>query len=275
MDFPQEKRKKTSHEHQYHIENLHLARAFSKELIFEMKELVRSVVLFGSSSSDTTKKESDIDILVILDNVSVFVTPELRESYNIITQRLSKEYAQDKVHLMTLNLSDFWDLSRKGDPLLISILRTGQILFDRDLVDPMQYLLEIGKIRPSKETVINYLVRSENLYEEHKNHLYEAVLDLYYAVVDSAHALLMSKQIMPEGPKHIPELFEKHFESSKLKKHLPLLQELYNLAKDIEHKNLDSFKGSNYDKLEKRVQKLLQEFSVETRENLQRKEFMW
>lgn len=268
MDFAQEPKKRISNEKNYHLENLHLARAFSKEIILEMKDLVRSVVLFGSTTNDTSKAESDVDILIILDNISVFVTPELKEAYKIITEKISKEVAQGKVHLMTLNLTDFWDLSRTGDALLVSILRSGVCLFDRDLFEPMQYLLEIGKIKPSREAVINYLVRSETLYEEHKNHLFESVLDLYYAVIDSSHALLMSEDILPESPKKIPSLLKQHFTSKEYEKCISIVEELYDISKQIEHKNLNNFKGKDYDALEKKVSFCLEKFSKKIRLNI-------
>ena len=136
MDFQQKKRV-SSREQNYHIENLRIARGFSKDLILEMKELVRSIVIFGSNTHDTLKKDSDIDIMIILDNISVFVSDELREAYKIITNSLCNRYSS-KIHLMTVNLSDFWDMARKGDPVFINILRFGMPIFDRDLVEPMQ-----------------------------------------------------------------------------------------------------------------------------------------
>src|SRR3989339_558306 len=103
MDFEQ-KTKPKPNEKNYHLENLKITRDFSKELLNEMGELVRSIVLFGSNSNNTQKKTSDIDIMIVLNNVSVFVTPELREAYKIITNKLNQSIAQNKIHLMTINL---------------------------------------------------------------------------------------------------------------------------------------------------------------------------
>jgi predicted nucleotidyltransferase len=79
MDFEQKKRT-TNNEGNYNLENLKIAREFSKEMLIEMKDFVRSIVLFGSNSKNTTNKNSDIDIMVVLDNVSVYVSPEMREA---------------------------------------------------------------------------------------------------------------------------------------------------------------------------------------------------
>lgn len=247
MDFEQ-KKIINPNENDYHYENLKLAREFSKELLHELKELVRSIVIFGSNTNSTLTKTSDIDLMIVLDNVSVYVSPELRESYHIIVNKLISEIS-DKFHIMTVNLSDFWDMSRKGDPIMINILRYGLALFDRDLVTPMQYLLEIGRIKPTRESLLNYKARGETLLEENRKHLELALLDLYYAVVDSTHAILMLEKITPPSPKEMPELFEKYFgEDKDLSKYSTVISDFYKLSKDIEHKGNIQIDGKMYDK---------------------------
>ena len=90
MDFTQ-KKKLSANQEKYHIENLAIAREFSKELIKELKELVRSIVIFGSNTNNTLRKDSDIDLMIVLDNVSIFVTEELREAYHIIVKKLNSD----------------------------------------------------------------------------------------------------------------------------------------------------------------------------------------
>lgn len=267
MDFKQPK-KNTPKQDQYHFENLHIARNFSKGLILELKELVKSIVIFGSSSKNTQKKESDIDIMVVLDNVGVFVTPELREAYKIISSKLIKE-SSDKIHLFTVNLSDLWDMARKGDPLLITILRDGIPLFDRDIIDPMQFLLESGKIKPTIEAIHNYNSRAQTLFEEHNKHLHEAILDLYYATIDSTHALLMSNKQIVSSPKDMPELFLKEYKGTPLEEYSLTISSIYSLAKDIEHKRVEHISGTEYNKLEKNVKKLIHTFSKEIKKNIE------
>jgi predicted nucleotidyltransferase/uncharacterized protein (UPF0332 family) len=272
MDFPQKTRPKTN-ENNYHIENLHKARDFSKNLILEMKELVKSIVLFGSNTNDTNNKNSDIDIMIILDNVSVFVTPELREAYRIITNKLSNEISS-KFHIMTVNLTDLWDMARKGDPLLINILRYGTALFDRDIIEPLQYLLEIGKIKPSKETAYNYIARSKTLHEETEKHVKEAILDLYYSIIDISHASLISVKITPTSPKEIPKTFKKTFKNNKkILKHSEIIEEFYTIAKSIEHHNKIEISGKLFDNLNKKALKTIKELESFCKENLEKKEF--
>lgn len=255
MEFDEHKRKHLNQQ-KYHTQNIHHAREFVKELLIEMKELVKSCVLFGSNTHDTLKKDSDIDMLIVLDNVSVYVSPELRESYKIIVNKISSQIS-DKLHIMTLNLSDVWDMARKGDPLFINILRYGVPLFDRDIIEPMQYLLEIGKIRPTTESVVNFKARSEKLLEDCDKHLENCYFDLYYALVDGVHALLMAHEITPPSPKEMPSIVANHFTSKKGKELSEVLVEVYSRVKDCEHRIGGSIQPKEIEQARKKVEKVL------------------
>jgi predicted nucleotidyltransferase/uncharacterized protein (UPF0332 family) len=268
MDFEQKKKLKDN-QINYHIENLKISREFSKTLILELKDLVRSIVIFGSNTQNTLNKDSDIDIMVVLDNISVFVSPELKEAYQIIINNISQKYP-NKLHILTMNLSDLWDNSRKGDPVLINILRYGQPLFDRDLIEPMQYLLETGKIRPTREAAFNYISRSENLLEETDKHLQNAILDLYYSTIDIVHATLMTHKIMPPSPRDMPKIFEKEFKKTNFEKYSKDIEELYILAKDIEHNRIEKINGKLFDKYKKVTTKLVTELKKYSKDKIQK-----
>lgn len=251
MDFEQKKKIKNN-EINYHLENLKITREFSKDLILEMKELVKSIVLFGSNTNDTLNKDSDIDLMIILDNISVFVSKELQEAYHIITQKIASKHP-NKLHIMTVNLSDFWDMARKGDPVFINILRYGLPIFDRDLVEPMQYLLEIGKIKPTREAANNYIARSQTLMEETTKHLQNSILDMYYSVIDIVHATLMTQKITPPSPKEMPKIFKSTFKGNSLERYSIIIDEFYKIAKQIEHGKANFINGKIYDELHKKA----------------------
>lgn len=271
MEFEQKKHLNEKQK-EYHIENLKIARDFSKELLLEMKELVKSIVLFGSNTSDTLKKTSDIDLMIVLDNVSVYVSPELREAYRIIVNKLNDNVGHNKIHLMTINLSDVYDMSRKGDPLLINVLRYGVPMFDRDLIEPMQYLLEIGKIRPTKEAVYNYMARSETLLEDSNKHIQDAILDLYYSTVDIVHSTLMLKKVTPPSPKEMPKLFKKEFGETGIGSNYKLIEELYTTAKKIEIGQGKNLNGSDFDKLKLKTDKLFTSLKKHNEKELSKKD---
>lgn len=271
MDFEQ-RAKKNENEFNYHFENLKIAREFSKELILEMKELVRSIVLFGSNNNDTLNKDSDIDLMIVLDNVSVHVGEELREAYQIIVKKIASKFEKDKLHVMSMNLSDLWDMARKGDPVLINILRSGLSLFDRDLIEPMQYLLEIGKIKPTREAANNYISRSQTLMKETNKHLQNSILDMYYSVIDIVHATLITQKITPASPKEMAQIFKETFKGKPQEKYSSEIDEFYKLAKDIEHSRVEIIDGKLYDKYHKKAIKLIEELSKFAKDEIKKKD---
>ena len=258
MDFTQ-KKQIPHNEKNYKNENIKICRNFSKKLIDELGDLVKSIVLFGSNATNTQRENSDIDILIILDNISVFVSDELRESYKIITKQLNNKVANGKIHLLTINLSDFYDMSKKSDPILINILRYGTPIFDTDLFEAHQYLLNIGKIKPTIESINLYKSRANTLFDETKKHLEVAILDLYYAVVDIVHSSLMVQKIIPPSPKEMPKIFKETFKKQKSIYMLyPIISEIYDKAKEIEHRVLDAkVDGRVYNKYYVKAKKIV------------------
>lgn len=268
----EQKIKKNNNENNYHIENLKIAREFSKELLLEMKDLVRSIVLFGSNNNDTLSKNSDIDLMIVLDNVSLYVGDELREAYKIITKKIASKFPEDKLHIMSINLSDLWDMARKADPVLVNILRYGLALFDRDLISPLQYLLEIGKIRPTRETAYNYISRAQTLMNDTSKHLENSILDMYYSVIDIVHATLITQKIMPPSPKDMPEIFKKTFAKNPIGKYSKDIKEFYKLAKDIEHSKLKVIDGNLYDKYYKIATNLVNDLTKFSKQEIENKD---
>ena len=107
---------------QYNKENIDLAYKFASEAYKEFKGLVKSIVLFGSTARG--KESNDIDVLIIVDDVSVNLTREMVETYRIINQKIVSKVS-DKLHITTLKLTTFWEYVRAGDPVAINILRDG------------------------------------------------------------------------------------------------------------------------------------------------------
>ena len=145
---------------------------------------------------------------------------------------------------------------------MINILRHGVALFDRDLFDPLQYLLEIGRIRPTREAVHNYMARSQTLLEETDKHIQNSILDLYYSLIDMVHATLMVHGITPPSPKEMPQIFEKTFKKNKkLSVYSKDIKDAYDCAKQVEH-NRKKFTGSELDKMKKKISKIILELKV-------------
>jgi len=63
--------------HSYHEKDIKIALDFAKKVYTELPELVKVITIFGSTARAQDKKSSDVDVLIIIDDVHVELTPEL------------------------------------------------------------------------------------------------------------------------------------------------------------------------------------------------------
>ncbi|MFH1071989.1 MAG: nucleotidyltransferase domain-containing protein [Nanoarchaeota archaeon] len=202
MDFliPQNKRKNLE---KYDKKNLEIALEFTKRLKHEIGDFAKMVILFGSTARH--QQAGDIDILVVIDDVNIQLSPEFVQTYRIIVEKILADISR-KLHITTFKLTTFWEYMRAGDPVAINILRDGVALLDPGIFDPLQILLLEGRIRPTPESVYTYFARAPITLHNSKWHLMQATLDLYWAVIDASHAALMKLNVVPPSPEFVPNL---------------------------------------------------------------------
>ena len=197
-------------------------------------------------SEDST---GDIDLLLILDDISINPNKEFIEAYKIILQQLVAKHSKE-IHVTTMKFTSFWDLARNGDPLVINILRDGVALIDTGFFDPLQALLLRGQIRPTFESIWTYYNRAPEALNSSRSHLFRAADDLYWAVIDAAHAALMKLGTIPPSPADVADLMDAKMVSNKLctKSHVDTMRFFYKLHKEIEHRVISEISGVEYEK---------------------------
>ncbi|MBI4440659.1 nucleotidyltransferase domain-containing protein [Candidatus Woesearchaeota archaeon] len=247
--------KKTVHKNvsKYREEDMKTAYEFAKRLYTEFKEFLKAVVIFGSVARSFQKeKYNDIDIMVIVDDVSMRLTPEIVEAYRIIVEKIIVD-TSPRLHVTTLKLSAFWDYVRNSDPVAINILRDGIAVVDTGFFDPLQALLFMGRIRPTQESVWTYYGRAPRTLVNSRWHLMQATLDLYWAVIDAAHAALMKLGAVPPSPEHIADMMQDKLVRPGLmnKKHAHVPAKFYALSKAILHREKKEVHGKEYEELYK------------------------
>ena len=249
MDFSIEKLRHRTEE-QYKQDDRDLAFRFAKRCHEECRDLIKAIVLFGSTAR---KKQGshDVDVLVVIDDISLKLTPELIQTYRIITGRIIGDLSK-RLHITTLKLSAFWEYVRNGDPVAVNILRDGFPLLDTGFFDPLQMLLHQGRIRPSAESIMTYVQRAGQTLANSDWHLMQAVVDLYWAVVDAAHAALMTVGEVPPSPEHVADLLEEKLVKTKqIPESFPnTMRKFYALSKEILHRKRQELKGVEFDDLQ-------------------------
>ncbi|MGM5480130.1 MAG: nucleotidyltransferase domain-containing protein [Nanobdellota archaeon] len=245
LTFEFKKRPVTYH---YHEEDLKLTNEFSTKLKQELNEILKAVVLFGSAARGSTQSGSDIDVLLVVDDLSIVYSKEVVTSLRVIIENTASSVSE-KFHITTMKLSDFWDYLNKADPIIINILREGKAVYDEGFFAPAQTLLDNGKLRPTKEAVWAYYLRAPKTIRQAEEKLLGTVIDLYWAVIDAAHAALMHIDVVPGAPHEVAGMLEEHFVSKRLleKKYVDILKSFYHMAKEIGHKHILHTSGANVD----------------------------
>ncbi|MFH1439750.1 MAG: hypothetical protein ABIG89_04235 [Candidatus Woesearchaeota archaeon] len=235
----------------YSKEDYDIGRTFASKTYKEFGGFIRAIVIFGGQSQEKENSgKGDVDILIIVDNVSFYLTPEVIETYRIVVEKIARETSK-RLHITTLRFTSFWEYMRAGDPLGVNILRTGIALIDTGFFYPLQILLYEGRIRPSIESINAYYGRSASVMYNSKMKILQAVMDLYWGVIDSAHAALMRQNEVPPSPKEIHEHIERKLASTGMvnKKCPSIMYEFYILSRKILHRDIKEMSGKQWDAL--------------------------
>jgi len=237
-----------------------LAKEFSEKIQKELEGgFLKAAVLFGSAArQEKTYHERDIDVLLIINDLTMILSPEVVEAYQIITRNTATKVS-NRLHITTFKLTTFWDYLRNGDPVAVNILRDGVPLYDSGFFEPAQSLLFSGRIKPTKESVWTYFTRAPSTIKSAEWHLLQASIDLYWAVIDAAHAALMHNGEVPPSPGHVAEMINQKLAKKKLctKKEAETMKFFYDLSKKITHRQIMQITGKQYDEYLKRAKRFV------------------
>lgn len=262
-----------------------IAKRFSEEIKKELGILVKSVVLFGSftktrftsgkkpligeqktgkinAQEDHLRDEilfsSDIDVLIVFDDLVNVLNPEVITAYRVVVENTASKISK-RLHITTMQLTKFWEYCRKGDPILINMLREGETMLDTGVFSMAKKMLNTDEIRPTSETIKVYLANGPMSLMTAKWNIRQAVHDLYWSVMDAAHAALLKINVVPDTPKEIVGLFEKELVKKKLieKKHLYTLAEFHNTGRMLMRGEIQKIYGDHYDRYRREAEEFI------------------
>lgn len=234
---------------------------FATKTYERFNKIIKSIVLFGSTAKQTTVSGSDIDIIIILDDVSIDWDQELIAWYREELDKLVKRNPYKKsLHINTIKLSTWWDDLMRGDPMIINVIRYGETLIDfGGFFEPLKYLLLKGKIKSTPEAVYACLERAPQHFLRSKTAQLSAIEGLYWAMVDSAHAALISRNVLPPSPEHISLNLRETFVDNKYldMKYVIWYRDLLFLYKKISHGELKDIRGVDIDMWQDRTDEFI------------------
>lgn len=239
------------------VSERNIAMDFASKTYKKFDRIIKSIILFGSSVKQSSTAGSDVDIIIIIDDAAVQWDQELIAWYREELGKLirANPYKRE-LHVNTVKLTTWWQDLLRGDPVVINVIRYGEALVDfGGFFNPLKVLLQEGKIKSTPESIYTLLQRApQHLARSNASEL-GAVEGIYWAMVDSAHALLIASHIMPPSPEHIPILLKEKFVDNKLlkMKYVVWYRDVYVLHRRIVHGDVTTVQGIELDEWQKRA----------------------
>lgn len=225
-----------------------IAMDFATKVQRKFDHLIKATVLFGSQTSGEVKPGSDIDIVIILDDAAISWDMELTAWYREELGKLIAEqnYSRD-LHINTIRLTTWWRDLMHGDPVILNIIRQGQVLIDiGGFFNPIKSLMVQGMIHSTPEAVYASLQRSPYHLTRSKMSMLNAVEGVYWCMVEAAQAALITLGKLPPSPEHITKMLHENFvETGVLKSdYVKWYHNVFILHKQIAHGEVKVVKAS-------------------------------
>ena len=234
---------------------------FATKVYKKFEKAVKSIVLFGSSVKQTTVPGSDVDIIIVIDDVSIKWDQEMVAWYREELDKILRANPYQKgLHLNTIKLSTWWNDLLKGDPVILNVLRYGEALIDlAGFFEPLKFLLIEGKLKPSPEAIYNALQRAPLHIQRSKQAELSAIEGLFWAMVDASQAALIAAAVTPPSPEHIPADLKQTFVDRGMLngQYVDWYRDLLILHKKIMHGQVGELKGIVIDDWQARTEEYL------------------
>lgn len=239
------------------IDERDIALDFSTKVYRKFDKLIKSIVLFGSSTKNTATSSSDIDLIVIIDDVSIQFDQELIAWYREeIGKIISANPYKKELHINTVKLSTWWQDLIRGDPVVVNVIRFGDSIIDfGGFFAPLKILLAQGKIKSTPESIYMALERAPSHLAQSRIAELSSIEGVYWAMVDSSQAALMAASQTPPSPEHIPIMLKESFVDKKLlsMKYVVWYRDLYVLHRRINHGEINNLHGTELEDWQSRA----------------------
>ena len=241
-----------------------------KSLVLQkFEKYVVSYVIYGSFiSQGKMSPTAEIDVGIIINDTDVkrMSRVELRERlrgiiYQHVAEALAIAGVKNTLHVQTWLLTEFWEAVKDAHPVMFTFIRDGVPLYDRGTFMPWKSLLKMGKLRPSPESIDLFMKTSEQTKEMVGRRLLDAMVDIYYSVLNPSQALIMLYGAPPPTHKETPHLMEHIFvEKEKMlkKSEIVILDKIVKLFKKYEDDPKYRITGNEIDSISAETDKYLE-----------------
>jgi len=254
-----------------------IAMDFATKIQRKFDHLIKATVLFGSQVSGEAKPGSDIDIVIIIDDAAINWDMELTAWYREELAKLisAQNYVRD-LHINTIRLTTWWRDLMHGDPVVLNIVRQGQVLIDiGGFFNPIKALMIQGKIHSTPEAVYAALQRSPHHLYRSKMSILSSIEGVYWCMVEAAQAALITLGKLPPSPEHVTKMLHENFVDTGIIKSdfVKWYHNIYILHKQISHGEIRFVKAQEIEDWQQKAETFMKKMVevidklIETRKN--------
>ena len=255
-------------------ERMEVVKKFADKALEKYGKLVKCIVMMGSVAREEFKPKSDIDVFLVVDDT----TGEIKEDVEKIDDELEKivegipeawktfkvDDKEEKVCMLsiqpTYTLTEFWDYARVCHPIIYNFIKEGVAVYDTGFFTPIKRLLEMGRIPATREAIESYMEGApKKLMRAKTVKLLMLAEDCYYAMLNTAQAVLMFMGLSPPVPNKAYEDVKKYLVEPGIieKEYAEWLREIIEIRKKIEHKELMEVSGAFVDEWIDKAEKFI------------------
>jgi uncharacterized protein (UPF0332 family)/predicted nucleotidyltransferase len=256
------------------MDDKEIAMDFAIKAYKKFDKIIKSIILFGSTTKKTSTNSSDIDLIFIIDDASIVWDPELIIWYREELGRMLEEnkYSKD-LHITTTRITTWWNDLMRGDAVILNVIRYGEPLIDvGNMFIPIKSLMQKGLIKVSPEAIYSALQRAPYHLSRSKQLEAGAIEGVFWAMIDSAQAALMSSGIFPPSPEHVSTMLKETFvDTGRIKIHYVLwVKEIYGLHRQLSHGLMSNIEGLELDSWQDKAEEFIGVMTQMVKENIEK-----
>lgn len=223
---------------------------FKEKVLKKYGEKIKCIVMMGSTARNEFKKTSDIDLFVVIDDTEAPLDPNEKTKIDSDILSMAQEISPALSFQPLYTLTEFMDYARIAHPIIYNFIKDGKILYDVGFFAPFQRLLQQGKIPITREAIETYMNDAPKKINRAKTvKLLMLTEDCFYAILNTAQAILMFIGVEPPSPNKAYEEFKRYVVDTGLaeEKYAIWLKDIVDIRKRIEHKEILDVTGAFVD----------------------------
>lgn len=232
---------------------------FRDRLLQMFKGYIKAVIVWGSITRGDYTGKSDVDIYILFDDTKMALKKfdDIRDKIDRDIYKLANSIDPRLHPQPIIALTEFYQNIRAVNPFIYNIVREGYAIYDVGFFIPMRKLLEKGEFPITPEAAEMRMEFVPKRISRVKNvKLLMVVDDLYQAMVDAVQAVLMYLGNVPSPPKVLIRDTKKFIVDAGYmeEKHLKILEDMINLRKASEKKEVKELTGQEVDEWIKKTE---------------------